>query len=68
MQKMFQSPVLWQVCTTETEAKGECISCAPNDVIVQNMCISLPEGLDVYSVKDTWKYSVPITTAETAPK
>lgn len=48
--------------------RGECISCAPSDVIFQNMCISLPEGLDVYSVKDTWKYSMPITTAETALK
>lgn len=51
---MFQThlaPVFLQICNTETEAKGECISCAPNDAIFQNMCITFPEGLDVYSVK-----------------
>lgn len=49
------SELIWLQCScrfvTQTEAKGECISCAPNDAIFQNMCITFPEGLDVYSVK-----------------
>lgn len=37
-------------CNTENEAKAECISCAPNDAVFQNVSIIFPEGLDIYSV------------------
>lgn len=30
---------------------GKCISCVPNDGILQNMCMTFPGGLDVCSVK-----------------